>query len=178
MNTTLKLNWTTLLVTVLLTCEKHSLCASSLNKRMMMTEIILMTLSSGVTNSRCCYGKETALVVFCANSSAGGVRWFEKNKSGISISFSKLSKLSSLLHTSTTFNYVFYAEFGEQKGIPAAVNIRWSNTEASEGSYPVQSSKALCCSRKGWTQGVVIHSAGVESVEGLGGYLEAIWRSN
>ncbi|XP_060758202.1 uncharacterized protein LOC132868902 [Neoarius graeffei] len=52
------------------------------------------------------------------------------------------------------------------------------NTEANEGSSPVQSSKALCCSRKGWAQGVVIHSTGVESVEGVGGHLEAIWRSN
>ena len=32
---------------------------------------------------------------------------------------SKLSKLSSLLHTSTV---------GEQKGIPAAVNTRWNST--------------------------------------------------
>ncbi|GLD65627.1 zinc finger BED domain-containing protein 4-like protein [Lates japonicus] len=39
-----------------------------------------------------------------------------------------LSKLSSLLHTSTTFKDVFDAEFGEQKGIPAAVNTRWNST--------------------------------------------------
>ena len=43
-------------------------------------------------------------------------------------SLSKLSKLSSLLHTSTTFKDVFNAEFGEQKGIPAAVNTRWNST--------------------------------------------------
>ena len=41
---------------------------------------------------------------------------------------SKLSKLSSLLHTSTTFKDVFDSEFGEQKGIPAAVNTRWNST--------------------------------------------------
>lgn len=41
---------------------------------------------------------------------------------------SKLSKLSSLMHTSTTFKDVFNAEFGEQKNIPAAVNTRWSST--------------------------------------------------
>ncbi|CAL9699779.1 unnamed protein product [Knipowitschia caucasica] len=43
-------------------------------------------------------------------------------------SLSKLSKLSSLLHTSTTFKDVFDSEFGEQKGIPAAVNTRWNST--------------------------------------------------
>ncbi|XP_024908564.1 zinc finger BED domain-containing protein 4-like [Cynoglossus semilaevis] len=43
-------------------------------------------------------------------------------------SLSKLSKLSSLLHTSTTFKDVFDAEFGEQKGIPAAVNTRLNST--------------------------------------------------
>lgn len=42
-------------------------------------------------------------------------------------SLSKLSKLSSLLHTSTTFKDVFEAEFGE-RGIPAAVNTRWNST--------------------------------------------------
>ncbi|CAJ1074294.1 uncharacterized protein LOC117545812 [Xyrichtys novacula] len=41
---------------------------------------------------------------------------------------SKLSKLSSLLHTSSTFKDVFNAEFGEQRGIPAAVNTRWNST--------------------------------------------------
>uniref|UniRef100_A0A669D263 HAT C-terminal dimerisation domain-containing protein n=1 Tax=Oreochromis niloticus TaxID=8128 RepID=A0A669D263_ORENI len=43
-------------------------------------------------------------------------------------SLSKLSKLSSLLHTSTTFKDVFEAEFGEQKAIPAAVITRWNST--------------------------------------------------
>ena len=43
-------------------------------------------------------------------------------------SLSKLSKLSSLLHTSTTFKDVFDSEFGEQKGTPAAVNTRWNST--------------------------------------------------
>ncbi|XP_039864476.1 zinc finger BED domain-containing protein 4-like [Simochromis diagramma] len=43
-------------------------------------------------------------------------------------SLSKLSKLSSLLHTSTTFKDVFEAEFGEQKWIPAAVITRWNST--------------------------------------------------
>uniref|UniRef100_A0A669DT20 HAT C-terminal dimerisation domain-containing protein n=2 Tax=Oreochromis niloticus TaxID=8128 RepID=A0A669DT20_ORENI len=42
-------------------------------------------------------------------------------------SLSKLSKLSSLLHTSTTFKDVFEAEFGEQKAIPAAVITRWNS---------------------------------------------------
>ncbi|XP_029907285.1 zinc finger BED domain-containing protein 4-like [Myripristis murdjan] len=46
----------------------------------------------------------------------------------VSPSLSKLSKLSSLLHTSTTFKDVFDTEFGEQKGIPAAVNTRWNST--------------------------------------------------
>uniref|UniRef100_A0A4W6C0P2 HAT C-terminal dimerisation domain-containing protein n=1 Tax=Lates calcarifer TaxID=8187 RepID=A0A4W6C0P2_LATCA len=46
----------------------------------------------------------------------------------VSPSLSKLSKLSSLLHTSTTFKDVFDAEFGEQKGIPAAVNTKWNST--------------------------------------------------
>uniref|UniRef100_A0A3B3DBK5 BED-type domain-containing protein n=1 Tax=Oryzias melastigma TaxID=30732 RepID=A0A3B3DBK5_ORYME len=41
---------------------------------------------------------------------------------------SKLSKISSLLHTSTTFKDLFDAEFGEQRGIPAAVNTRWNST--------------------------------------------------
>eukprot|EP00063_Salmo_salar_P091248 XP_014066083.1 PREDICTED: uncharacterized protein LOC106610928 [Salmo salar] len=40
---------------------------------------------------------------------------------------SKLSKISSLLHTSTTFKEVFEAEFGE-RGIPAAVNTIWNST--------------------------------------------------
>ncbi|KAJ4937561.1 hypothetical protein JOQ06_002196 [Pogonophryne albipinna] len=40
----------------------------------------------------------------------------------------ELSKLSSLLHTSTTFKDVFDAEFGEQRGIPAAVTTRWNST--------------------------------------------------
>lgn len=43
-------------------------------------------------------------------------------------SLSKLAKLNSLLHTSTTFKNVFDAEFGEQKSIPAAVNTRWNST--------------------------------------------------
>ncbi|RXN14058.1 zinc finger BED domain-containing 4-like protein [Labeo rohita] len=43
-------------------------------------------------------------------------------------SLSKLSKLSSLLHTSTTFKDLFDDEFGEQKGIPAAVKMRWNST--------------------------------------------------
>ncbi|XP_035478434.1 zinc finger BED domain-containing protein 4-like [Scophthalmus maximus] len=46
----------------------------------------------------------------------------------VSPSLSKLSKLSSLLHTSTIFKDVFDAECGEQKGIPAAVNTRWNST--------------------------------------------------
>ncbi|XP_038823451.1 uncharacterized protein LOC120023496 [Salvelinus namaycush] len=42
-------------------------------------------------------------------------------------SLSKLSKISSLLHTNTTLKEVFEAEFGE-RGIPAAVNTRWNST--------------------------------------------------
>ena len=41
---------------------------------------------------------------------------------------SKLSKLSSLLHTSPSFKDVLDGEFGEEKGIPAAVNTRWNLT--------------------------------------------------
>uniref|UniRef100_A0A3B5PR42 HAT C-terminal dimerisation domain-containing protein n=1 Tax=Xiphophorus maculatus TaxID=8083 RepID=A0A3B5PR42_XIPMA len=41
---------------------------------------------------------------------------------------SKLSKLSSLLHTSTTLKDVFEAEFGERKSIPASVITRWNST--------------------------------------------------
>ncbi|KAL0963742.1 hypothetical protein UPYG_G00310380 [Umbra pygmaea] len=43
-------------------------------------------------------------------------------------SLSKLSKLSSLLHTSTTFKDIFTGEFGEHRGIPAAVSTRWNST--------------------------------------------------
>lgn len=43
-------------------------------------------------------------------------------------SLSKLSKLSSLLHTSTTFKDIFDGEFGEHRGIPAAVSTRWNST--------------------------------------------------
>ncbi|XP_048850818.1 zinc finger BED domain-containing protein 4-like [Brienomyrus brachyistius] len=46
----------------------------------------------------------------------------------VSPPLSKLSKLSSLLHTSTTFKDVFNAEFGEQKGILAAVTTRCNST--------------------------------------------------
>ena len=45
----------------------------------------------------------------------------------VTTSLSKLSKISSLLHTSTSFKDVFEAEFG-QRGIPAAVNTRWNST--------------------------------------------------
>ena len=55
---------------------------------------------------------------------AGGERWQTKVASP---SLSKLPKLSSLLYTSTTFKDAFEAEFGEQKGIPAAVNTRWNS---------------------------------------------------
>ncbi|XP_035802212.1 uncharacterized protein LOC118470004 [Amphiprion ocellaris] len=43
-------------------------------------------------------------------------------------SLSKLSKLSSLLHTSTTFKEEFEAAYGERNSIPAAVNTRWNLT--------------------------------------------------
>ncbi|XP_056432241.1 uncharacterized protein LOC130370519 [Gadus chalcogrammus] len=45
----------------------------------------------------------------------------------MSFSF-QVIKTCSLLHTSTTFKDVFDSEFGEQKGIPAAVNTRWNST--------------------------------------------------
>ncbi|KAI4794639.1 hypothetical protein KUCAC02_031938 [Chaenocephalus aceratus] len=51
-----------------------------------------------------------------------------KETKGTTSSLAKLSKLSSLLHTSTTFKDVFDAEFGEQRGIPAAVITRWNST--------------------------------------------------
>ncbi|KAL3048825.1 hypothetical protein OYC64_008329 [Pagothenia borchgrevinki] len=51
-----------------------------------------------------------------------------KETKGTTSSLAKLSKLSSLLHTSTTFKDVFDAEFGEQRGIPAAVTTRWNST--------------------------------------------------
>nr|XP_055032036.1 zinc finger BED domain-containing protein 4-like [Misgurnus anguillicaudatus] len=41
--------------------------------------------------------------------------------------FAKCSKLSSLLHTSSTFKDAFEDKFG-QRGIPAAVNTRWNST--------------------------------------------------
>ncbi|XP_016114748.1 uncharacterized protein [Sinocyclocheilus grahami] len=50
-----------------------------------------------------------------------------KETNAISCALSKLSKISSLLHTSTTFKEVFQSEFGE-KSIPAAVNTRWNST--------------------------------------------------
>lgn len=43
-------------------------------------------------------------------------------------SLSKLSKLSSWLHTSTTFKNIFDGEFREHRGIPAAVGTRWNST--------------------------------------------------
>lgn len=43
-------------------------------------------------------------------------------------SLSKLSKLSSLLHTRTMFKDIFDGEFGEHRGIPAAVSMRWNST--------------------------------------------------
>ncbi|KAF3851504.1 hypothetical protein F7725_013276, partial [Dissostichus mawsoni] len=51
-----------------------------------------------------------------------------KETKGTTSSLAKLSKLSSLLHTSTTFKDVFDAEFGEQRSIPAAVTTRWNST--------------------------------------------------
>ncbi|KAF3840335.1 hypothetical protein F7725_019052, partial [Dissostichus mawsoni] len=51
-----------------------------------------------------------------------------KETKGTISSLAKLSKLSSLLHTSTHFKDVFDAEFGEQRGIPAAVTTRWNST--------------------------------------------------
>lgn len=42
-------------------------------------------------------------------------------------SFAKCSKLSSLLHTSSTFKDAFEDKFG-QRGIPASVNTRWNST--------------------------------------------------
>ena len=45
----------------------------------------------------------------------------------ISAALSKASRLSSLLHTSTTFKDKFEMEFG-QRGIPASVTTRWNST--------------------------------------------------
>ncbi|KAI7808688.1 hypothetical protein IRJ41_011592 [Triplophysa rosa] len=59
-------------------------------------------------------------------------------------SLSKLSKLSSLLHTSTTFKDVFDSEFGEQKGIPAAVNTRWNSTLRQVKAVPQCDLLKLC----------------------------------
>lgn len=44
------------------------------------------------------------------------------------VTTSSLSKLSSLLHTSTTLKEQFEAAYGERNGIPAAVNTRWNST--------------------------------------------------
>lgn len=45
----------------------------------------------------------------------------------VSAALSKASRLSSLLHTSTTFKEKFEEEFG-QRGIPASVITRWNST--------------------------------------------------
>ncbi|KAL1246660.1 hypothetical protein QQF64_034409 [Cirrhinus molitorella] len=50
-----------------------------------------------------------------------------KETNAISHALSKLSKISLLLHTSTTFKEFFQSKFGE-KSIPAAVNTRWNST--------------------------------------------------
>ena len=88
MNTTLKINWTTLLVTMLLTCKKHSLCASPVNKRMTMTEIVLRTLSSGGTSPWKIIKQQ--MLLWQRNSACSVER-----TNVVSPSLSKLSKLSS-----------------------------------------------------------------------------------
>lgn len=79
-------------------------------------------------NRQCCYGKETAPAVFCTHTLQLVVGDCLKETKAACPSLSKLSKLSSLLHTSTTFKDIFDGEFGEHRGIPAAVSTRWNST--------------------------------------------------
>lgn len=46
----------------------------------------------------------------------------------VSAAIAKSSKLSSLLHQSTSFKDSFEKHFGKNKGIPASVNTRWNST--------------------------------------------------
>ena len=46
----------------------------------------------------------------------------------LSTAISKSSKLSSILHQSTSFKDEFEIKFGKNRGIPAAVNTRWNST--------------------------------------------------
>ncbi|CAJ1059641.1 uncharacterized protein LOC117545812 [Xyrichtys novacula] len=71
--------------------------------------------------------KKTALAVFCAQLQLVVGDGLKETKVS-SPALTKLSKLSSLLHTSSRFKDVFNAEFGEHRGIPAAVNTRWNST--------------------------------------------------
>lgn len=51
-----------------------------------------------------------------------------KETKATSSALAKLSKLSSLLHTSPSFKDMLDGEFGEERGIPAAVCTRWNST--------------------------------------------------
>ncbi|KAL7379703.1 hypothetical protein ABVT39_004336 [Epinephelus coioides] len=57
--------------------------------------------------------------------------------------FAKCSKLSSLLHTSSTFKDAFEDKFGQQ-GIPAAVNTRWNSTLCQVKAVLSFSHQELC----------------------------------
>lgn len=50
-----------------------------------------------------------------------------KETKATSPALSKLTKISSLLHTSSTFKDAFEAEFGDRGGIPAAIKTRWNS---------------------------------------------------
>lgn len=52
---------------------------------------------------------------------------FFKETKFVNAALAKASRLSSLLHTSTSFKEKFEEEFG-QRGIPASVTTRWNST--------------------------------------------------
>ncbi|KAI7789863.1 hypothetical protein IRJ41_023943 [Triplophysa rosa] len=121
---------------MLLTCERHSLCAvcilceqeddddgDHLDDPELWCDLTLedqQTVDAAMAKKQRlqCFAHTLQLVV------GDGL----KETKVACPSLSKLSKLSSLLHTSTMFKDVFDSEFGEQKGIPAAVNTRWNST--------------------------------------------------
>ncbi|XP_060723328.1 uncharacterized protein LOC132844154 isoform X1 [Tachysurus vachellii] len=51
-----------------------------------------------------------------------------KEAKAFSSALTKMSKLTSLLHTSTTFKERFEAKFGTDRSIPAATSTRWNST--------------------------------------------------
>lgn len=98
-STTLKIDRTILLVTMLPTCRR-------LGSSSRWPRTLAWPHPGTSANSRCYYGKSDcsfSLVI-------------------------KLSKLSSPLYMNTTFKDVFDAEFEEQRDIPAAINTRWNLT--------------------------------------------------